>query len=294
MKATADCLICLLRQALNTARALSKDENFHIHSVKKATSYVMNAPLEETPAAISKPIYKIIAKYAKIHDPFFAQKELSNNIAMQMAPTLRKIIKRSKDPLATALNIAVAGNTIDFGIATHNFNIAKEINKLIKQNFSINVIDKFKNELKHIKNLLYICDNAGEIVFDMLLIEELLKNGLNIKAAVKSGPIINDATMEDAEKIGLTKIVQVITTGSDDIGINWKNVSKNFLKSLKEADCIIAKGQGNFETCDNRKENFYFLLKAKCYVIADALGVKLNDIVFTHISLLKSMNKKEL
>jgi uncharacterized protein with ATP-grasp and redox domains len=98
--------------------------------------------------------------------------------------------------------------------------------------------------------------------------------------AVKSGPIINDATMEDARQVRLTDLVPVIETGAGDIGVEWANVSDEFRRAFETADVILSKGHGNFETTEDRPENLYFLLKAKCEIVARALGVTLGDIVF--------------
>ncbi len=282
MKAKAECFLCLFRQAFNTAQSLSKDEAFILNALKKVAAYAIKANFNETPAALSKPIYKMIARSCGIRDPYIKQKYSSNQEALKLLPLVEKYIKQSSDPLQGALHAAAAGNIIDFGIAGHSFNIRREFWKIMKQKFVINAIKNFRKELKKGRNILYLCDNSGEIVFDTLLVKELLKFNVNVVAVVKSAPIINDATIEDAEMVGLTKLVPVITTGSDDVGINWKKVSKNFIASVKQADCIIAKGQGNFETCDDRKENFYFLLKAKCPVVARELKVKLYDLVFAH------------
>ncbi|MEI6219261.1 MAG: ARMT1-like domain-containing protein, partial [bacterium] len=132
------------------------------------------------------------------------------------------------------------------------------------------------------RHLLYLGDNSGEIVFDTLLVEQILKTGTTVTYTVKSGPIINDATMDDAVVSGMTKLTKVIETGSDDIGVNWRRSSKQFKKAFSSSDVIIAKGHGNFETCDELPGNIYSLLKAKCNVVAAVLGVKLGDMVFHH------------
>jgi hypothetical protein len=129
--------------------------------------------------------------------------------------------------------------------------------------------------------MLYLGDNAGEIVFDKLLVEQILSTGVEVVFAVKSAPIINDAVMQDAVETGMTKLVKVITTGSNDIGVNWSNTSRELKNVFRNADVILGKGHGNFETCHDRPENLYFLLKVKCDMVADEIGVKLGDIVFT-------------
>ena len=114
-----------------------------------------------------------------------------------------------------------------------------------------------------------------------MLVEEVLKTGTEVICAVKSGPVINDATMADAVEVGMTRLVPVIETGSDDIGVDWDNVSEEFMQAVKRADIILGKGHGNFETCHGRPGNFYFLLKAKCAMVAREIGCQLGDLVFT-------------
>jgi uncharacterized protein with ATP-grasp and redox domains len=152
----------------------------------------------------------------------------------------------------------------------------------MKQKFAISAINRFRKDIRPGTKLLYTADNAGEIVFDRLLVEQLLKAGADITMSVKSAPIINDATIADAREAGLTSMIKVIRTGSNDVGINWRKVSKEFRTAFARADVILAKGHGNFETCDDRPGNIYFLLKAKCVAVADRLGVKLGDLVFKH------------
>ena len=199
-----------------------------------------------------------------------------------MVPELRTLIEQSRDPLDAALHVAVAGNVIDLGIG-HKFDIEKDVRRIMKQDFAIDAVGDFRKELKGGRNLLYLGDNAGEIVFDRLLVERILPTGTEVTFVVKSAPIINDAVMQDAKEAGLTKLVKVITTGSNDIGVYWPSVSREFKNAVAAADIIVSKGHGNFETCHDRPGNWYFLLKAKCEMVAEELGVKLGDIVFKHL-----------
>jgi uncharacterized protein with ATP-grasp and redox domains len=120
-------------------------------------------------------------------------------------------------------------------------------------------------------------DNAGEIVFDRLLIEELA--GHDVTACVRGGPVINDATLADAEQVGLPDLCRVITTGSDAVGVEWDEASDDLKRAFAAADLVIAKGQANFETLSGRPETIYFILKAKCDCVARELGVRLGDVV---------------
>ena len=119
-------------------------------------------------------------------------------------------------------------------------------------------------------------------MFDRVLVEQLLAAGLKVTVVVKSSPIINDATMEDAEFAGITALCPVIETGSNDIGVGWRNVSRTFRRHVRGADILLGKGHGNFETCVGKRGNYYFLLKAKCDIVAAELGVKMGATVFKH------------
>jgi uncharacterized protein with ATP-grasp and redox domains len=115
-----------------------------------------------------------------------------------------------------------------------------------------------------------------------VLVEQLLDRGIKVTFVIKSGPIINDATLEDAQFAGISALCPVIETGSNDIGVGWANVSASFRRHVRKADIILGKGHGNFETCFGKRGNYYFLLKAKCDIVAAELGVKNGDTVFKH------------
>lgn len=282
MKTTLDCIVCLFHQALNTSRFVTKNRKTQQKILEEVARYVARGiSMDQPPAAMSKPVYGIVARVTGIRDPYRTQKRETNKHAMEMAPGLHKVIGKAKDPLDSALRVAAAGNIIDLGIG-HKFNLDTDIHRIMHMPFAIQALRDFRRELKPGRKLLYLGDNSGEIVFDALLIEHLLKYGIDITFAVKSGPIINDATMEDARAVGMTKLVRVIETGGNDVGIDWRNVSKEFLRSYKSADFIIGKGHGNFETCNDSPGNFYFLLKCKCEMVAAELGTKLGDMVFLH------------
>jgi uncharacterized protein with ATP-grasp and redox domains len=285
MKAKPDCVACMFRQALNTARLLTNNLDIQLRILRKVAASVNKVSLKKTPAELSKPVYLIVAAITGKKDPYKKLKQETNKAALSLLPELRKFAKNSHDPLDAALHVAVAGNIIDLGIGqSFDFNRdIKEILKIMRQQFAISSLRDFRKDAGRGRKLLYLGDNAGEIVFDRLLVEQLLSMGTEVTFVIKSSPIINDATIRDAKIAGITKLVRVIETGSNDVGIDWNHVSAEFLKSVKKADVILAKGHGNFETCDDRPENFYFLLKSKCEIVSRELGVKLGDLVFKHV-----------
>lgn len=282
MKAQPDCIVCLFRQALSAVRLVTDDPEIHRQVLAKIARLVADTSLDNTPAGFSQPAYKIIEEITGVKDPYKNLKKETNRIALNMKRHLRLLIEKSDDPLDAALHVAAAGNVIDAGV-DRKFDVEKDVIELIGRNFAINDIEDLKKELGRGKKLFYIGDNAGEIVFDTLLVEQILKTRTEIIFTVKSGPIINDATMEDAEVSGMTKLVKVIETGSNAIGINWQDISDEFRQAVENTDIIIGKGHGNFETCNDRPENIYFLLKVKCPMVANAIGAEVENIVFKHL-----------
>jgi uncharacterized protein with ATP-grasp and redox domains len=268
-----------MNQARNTARIVTEDDQHHQEILKTSAQLIEQTDLELSPAENSKPIYDIVTHVTGIQDPYLDLKRKSNEEALRLLPDLQRTVDQAEDRLAAALHVAVAGNIIDLGIG-HTYDLHRDVDVILQTPFRIDHTDMFKSEIVPGKTLLMLGDNAGEIIFDRILIEELLRREIQVTYTVKSQPIINDATFEDAEISGITRLVPVIETGSGDIGINFNNVCAEFMKAFKSADLILAKGHGNFETCDTRPENIYFLLKAKCNVVAGELGVEKGAIVF--------------
>lgn len=283
MKARPDCIVCMFRQALNTARLVSDDPGVHLAILQGVAARVSGLSLDRTPANLSQPCYEVVSAVTGVADPYEEQKRESNRMVLELLPEIRAAVAGSADPLDAAIHAAAAGNIIDLGIG-HEFDIRKDALAMLKQGFAVNAVEEFRAELRPGRKLLYLGDNAGEIVFDTLLVEMLTGYGVDLTYTVKSGPIINDATMQDARDVGMTGLARVIETGSADIGVGWRNVSDEFRTAFETADIILAKGHGNFETCNDRSENIYFLLKAKCTMVAQELCVTLGDIVFKHSS----------
>lgn len=281
MKADLDCLECMLKQGLNTIRLVTSDENIQRQLIDRIAIKIPQCDLNLSPALISKYVYDIISEETGIRDPYEQNKKQTNEEALKLLPKLENIILEASDPLVAALHLAVAGNIIDLGIG-HVFDLEHDVLRILNSKFVIDDTIDFRKELIPGRKLLYIGDNSGEIVFDRLFVQELLKYKLDIHFVVKSGPVINDATLEDARVAGITDLVPVIGTGSDDIGVNFERASKEFLQAFDATDFVLAKGQGNYETLEGYPKNIYFLLKTKCNVIARALTVKNGEIVFKH------------
>ena len=281
MLAQPGCLVCAYRQALNTARIATSNPQRQLRVIEQLTDVLDGISLNQTPAALSQNVYRIVTKITRNRDPYAKIRRETNRTALRLLPELATRVRRAPDPLHHACLLAVAGNIIDLGIG-HRFHLERDVKAILRRRFAIDASAEFKADLKPGRSVLYLGDNSGEIVFDRILIEHLLAAGLRVNVSVKSGPIINDAVMADARMAGLTRIVPVITTGSDDIGVHWDHVSTEFRQAFESADLIISKGHANFETCTGQPGNIYFLLKTKCPIVAAELGVKLGDLVFAH------------
>ena len=282
MKTRPDCIPCLFTQALNTARQITRDPGVLLAVMRAVGRYVHeSASLALSPAALSKPIYQIVNEITGTADPYAHLKEETNRLALQILPAVERFVASAPDPLEAALHAAVAGNIIDFGIAAH-VDVNRDLLPLLAQPFAVNAIAEFRAELGPGRRVLYLGDNAGEIVLDTLLVQQIQRTGADVVFAVKSAPIINDATRADAEQAGMTRLATVIETGANDIGTILPNCSTEFRRHFAAADAIVAKGHGNFETCNELPSNLYFLLKIKCGMVAEELGLPAGAIVFKH------------
>lgn len=285
MKSGIECIPCFFRQLLSTSRKVTDDEELQLAAFRKAAEVISKLSMVKNPAENTYGMLKAANEALGCRDPFKEEKKKYNRISMEMYPGLSNTVRDSGDPLHTALKVAVAGNIIDLGIMK-SFNIKETLERVLKEGFAVDHYDLFRKELEGVKHLVYLLDNAGEIVFDRVLIEELKKH-CNVTAVVNEGPIINDATLEDAVETGLDKVVRVITTGTDSIGKPPDTGSEEYRKVFHSADMIIAKGHANYETMNETDYSIFFLLQAKCDLVAGSLGVECGKAVF-----LKNGNNK--
>jgi hypothetical protein len=266
-----------MQQAHSSVKYAIEDEARRWEVLREVAPLLGELSMDQSPAYNSSLVLHRVAELLGEPDPYAVAKAASNDAALAMVPGLRDKIKAADDKLETAVRLAVVGNVIDLGIK-HEADIDATVTQALGDGFARFEYDAFKEKLAPAKRILYILDNAGEIVFDKMLIEGLKANGKMVIAAVKGGPILNDALIADAQQIGLDKAVKVIDTGNNFVGVIRDKCSDFFLKVLDTADMVIAKGQGNYETLDQSGDRFFFILKAKCPHVSDALGVKVGDL----------------
>jgi len=287
MKLEPECVPCLLSQVLRAFRLLKPDipREIIMDTQKKLMEYLMNLDMDkEASPIIGKTAYTLVAEALGVSDPYASMKKKQNQLALQFYNEAKKIVNNAKDPLFEAIIVAALGNTIDLG-TQHKIDVINDIKTFTPDKFAINDYGTFKQSLLGANHLLILLDNAGEIVFDKLLVETMLKTfpELEIICSVRSAPIINDATLEDARFIGLTDLVQVIEA-SGTPGIDLPTTTDEFKKHFFLKDGIIlSKGQGNFESLYGMEipdKEVYYLLKAKCSLMERLFSVKEGNIIF--------------
>ena len=278
MKTYLDCFPCIVRQALESARMATNNEILQREILNSVFKELPKIPQTVTPPEIAVTVHRIIKKVSGNKDPYKKVKEKFNKKALQLYSDLKQRINKSDNHLLTAAKLAIAGNIIDFGVGGSNFDLNQNIKEVLSSNLAIDHFNKFKDDILSSSSVLYIGDNAGEIVFDRILIEEIKKcSEADIFFVVRGEPILNDATIEDAKFVGIDKVAKVISDGYDAPAILLSNSSKELKKAFDSADMVIAKGQGNYETLNEVKGNIYFLLKAKCLVLAKDIKSNLGD-----------------
>ncbi len=280
MKTYLDCLPCFMSQALRAGRIATKDEEKIKELLDDVGCMLKDIPMESTPPETGDLIYKKVREITGVEDPYKRIKEFHIKEALALYPKLKQLINNSPNKLLTAIRIAIAGNVIDLGVGKE-FNILEDVEKILVQKFAIFDFEKFKFQLENAESILYLGDNAGESVFDRILIEEM---GKPVTYIVREVPVINDVTIEDAISSGLNNVAEIISSGSSAPGTILDLCNDAFLENFNNADMIISKGQGNYEGLSNVDRSVCFLLKAKCQVIANNLEVKENDIVLKLIN----------
>ncbi|MDA3907047.1 MAG: ARMT1-like domain-containing protein [Bacteroidales bacterium] len=281
MKTYLDCIPCFMQQALRAGRLATNNEEKIKQLLDDTGDLIKHISMEKTPAEVGEVIYAKIREVTGIYDPYKDIKTKSIAEAKLMIPELKSILDKSENRLITSIRMAIAGNIIDFGMSK-KFNLKEDLKRILTQDFAYFDFKAFEQHLKNAKTILYIADNAGESVFDRILIKEM---GKKTYYAVREVPVINDVISEDAIASGLDEVSEIVSSGSHVPGTILSTCSAEFNQLFKDADLIISKGQGNYEGLSDEKRSVFFMLKAKCHVIAKDLGIKENDIVLKGINI---------
>ena len=279
MRTYFDCIPCLCRQAIDALRLVTDDEALHERVLREVLRIASQMDLRKTPAEMGGVIHRMIRQATGNPDPYAEQKKRCNRLALELYPKLKQRVAGSADPLETAARLAIAGNIIDMGVKSgfKESHVRDSIEHCLTAPLDRGALGAFRGALVRAKNVVFLADNAGEIVFDKLLLEFLPCE--KVTFVVKGSPVINDATMEDARMTGIMELVEVIDNGTDMPGTVLESCSDAFRKRFAAADLIVAKGQGNYETLSDVPGDIFFLFKVKCPTVSRHAGCEVGSIV---------------
>ena len=273
MKTFYDCLPCFVAQAIAALERCGLDEPAFQETMRAVFMELARVDFAAPPPATVRNLYRLIRQTTGTTDPYAVEKQHSNHLAHALAEKFRGKIETSDDPFSARLKLALAANSIDYGRygRLQEEDVLEAMATALSDPVAPDAAKALRRAVAGADRILYLCDNAGEIVFDRLFIEVLPT--AKITAVVRGAPVINDATLEDARAAGLTEVVQVVGNGSDAPGTLLETCSTAFLDRFAAADLVIAKGQGNFETLSETSgKRIFFLLKVKCPLIARDIG----------------------
>jgi len=287
MAISSFCIGCILKRQEERIRELPFAEEVKEGFMKELCGIIANAPQEATSPVIVAAIRELVKKYFDIVDDYEGEKKHYNELMLSSEDVLLQMIESAEEPLKEALRLARIGNYIDFGALNEVDD--KKLGELFAESENDTVDEKeweaLKADMEKGQSLVYLTDNCGEIVLDKLFIKEIKKAypKLDITVIVRGGNVLNDATMEDAKAVGLTEVVKVIGNGSNIAGNSLGYISTAAEESIRSADVVISKGQGNFESLNGCGLNIYYLFLCKCdwfvrrFQMKRLTGVLIND-----------------
>jgi uncharacterized protein with ATP-grasp and redox domains len=278
VKVEAECASCILARATAETYEATTNPALRFRAMKEVIK-LLNREFRPTtvPADIGTKRDRLIKQLTGNNDPYKRNKKMSNEKAMKLLPYARKIVEAGytqQERFKKACLCAIVGNIMEFDIPGHKFSF-KTLTKSFREaakDLVVDDVDRAYELAKKARSILYLADNAGEIVFDTLLVEQLKNMGLKVTYVVKGGPVINDATLEDVEPSGMGKLADnILTTGTDAVGLLPKEVSQEFLKVYEAAELVFAKGMGYAETLTELKltKPHLLLFRTKCNPVAN-------------------------
>ena len=276
MRTYLECLPCLLRQAVEAAGMATDDGQLRHKVVKAVLRELQHCSLGARPVDIAPRVHALVRDITGCEDPYREVKANSNRTALQAYPKAAELTAAAPDPLLAAAKVAAAGNIADSAVGSV-FDFDAAVERALSCDFAVDYYPALRSALAGADEVLYLADNAGEIVFDRLLLERLLPRRITV--AVKGQPLLNDATLEDADSLGLREFAAVISTGDGWPRPDLAQASDALRSAFREAGVIIAKGQANYEALSESNDGVFFLLVVKCEAVARDLDVAVGDLV---------------
>jgi len=281
MKIHTDCLACIETQAHRVCDILHVNPSQREDIISLAHQHIQRFDFNLTPPHNATPLYEAMASYLSVDDLYADIKRESSLMAEKFIPLCEEAIRSSSNPLLSATKTAVAGNVIDLA-SVMRYDLKEELDKVYHTPFAVDDFDELAQSLSHAKRVVYLADNAGEEIFDKVYIQTLkaLFPHVEVSYFVRGKPIINDLTCKDALASGMNEVAVIVDSGVPTPGLVIELMNEKARLIFERAECIIAKGMGNYECLGETKGlPIFFLFKVKCNVVAQAVGASLGDIV---------------
>ena len=282
MKIYSECFECLTRMSLRTLRYSGAGKKVERDIMQRVLRFMGEASEDSLPVDVVAILMDEIRAQTGVDDPYETLKQISTRDALKLYPRMKEFVAASKDPFKTALHIAALGNAIDFGVSD-TFDLEEVLDDGLEQSLYAPEIDELWSEIERSPWMLMMGDNAGETVFDRVLIETIHSEigSIPIKYAVKSNGGLNDAMKKDAVQAGLDQCTEIVETGDGIAGIILRRASDQFRTLFISAPMILSKGVGNYEGLSGNALNtrIYYLFKVKCVSMVHELGIDIGTMV---------------
>ncbi|MGM0369946.1 MAG: damage-control phosphatase ARMT1 family protein [Bacillota bacterium] len=279
MKIQLECLPCIFRQTLESSRMVTDDEDLIKEIMEQYAKIVPEVDADMKGPTLVGKIQKIVKEKSGVADPYREFKQKHMKLAQELYPRAEDIVDEADDSLFGSLVISATGNAIDAGLSL-DVDVAHHIKQAVKEGFVKSDFAALEKRLKTEEQVLIIGDNSGEAIFDKLLIKELKQYDVEVIYAYRDVPILNDVSIKEVQKIGIDQLAdRILSSGCKTSGTVLEETTVKFREIYEQAGVIISKGQGNFEGLSDAEQNIFFLLKAKCEIVANMLEVDQGDLV---------------
>jgi len=272
MQTYLECIPCFVRQAHDALCQVTTDEELMHRALRRVLVEAAGFKMDLSPPEMAQTIHRIIREESGNPDPYAAIKARSNAAALRLLEEAQPLVEGAIDPFKMAVRFSIAGNIMDFALTSKmdDLDLASLVKKTLHKTLDDAAVDALRQAVQKAETILVLGDNAGEIVFDRLLVGQM--GNAKVAYAVKGVPVINDATREDARVSGMDRLAEIVDTGNDAPGTLLGQCSDPFMEWFNSADLVIAKGQANYETLSRTPRPLFFLTQVKCPVIGRDLG----------------------
>jgi uncharacterized protein with ATP-grasp and redox domains len=280
MRTYHDCIPCFIKQAREATEECGLDDQSAAGLMRRTLELVSKLDWSVPPPVIARDVQRLIREISRDPDPYLRRKITATEEALALLPGIERMIDSAEDRFLAAVKVAIAGNVIDLGAKVRrDIDVKQELLNCFEAPLDLGQVHSLQRDVAAAGEVLFLADNAGEIVFDRPLLDMIGPEKVTV--AVRGGPVINDATLADAERAGICDRFTVIPNGTDTPGTWLEDCSAELVDRFNSADLVIAKGQGNYETLSDCKRALYFLFLVKCEVVSKELGLPSGSFVIT-------------